>query len=42
MRDLYCGEVNESHIGQELTLCGWINKKQLLVTASLADNHFKV
>ena len=42
MGELYCGELNESHIGQELTLCGWINKKQLLVTASLADNPFTV
>ena len=28
MRDLYCGEVNESHIGQEVTLCGWVNKRR--------------
>jgi len=28
MRSLYCGEVNESHIGQEITLCGWVNKRR--------------
>ena len=28
MRTLYCGEVNESHIGQEVTLCGWVNRRR--------------
>ncbi|MFT8229804.1 MAG: aspartate--tRNA ligase [Enterobacterales bacterium] len=25
MRNIYCGEVNESHIGQVITICGWID-----------------
>lgn len=37
MRDLYCGEVNESHIGQELTLCGWINKRRDLGAVIFLD-----
>ena len=28
MRSLYCGQVNESNIGQEITLCGWVNKRR--------------
>lgn len=26
MRTAYCGQLNSSHIGLEVTLCGWINK----------------
>ncbi|MGK2896997.1 MAG: aspartate--tRNA ligase [Candidatus Makana argininalis] len=26
MRTLYCGDINLSNIGQEVTLCGWVNK----------------
>ncbi|TAA47729.1 aspartate--tRNA ligase [Corallincola spongiicola] len=28
MRSHYCGEVNESLIGQEVTLCGWVNRRR--------------
>ncbi|CUX97002.1 aspartate--tRNA ligase [Candidatus Hoaglandella endobia] len=26
MRTVYCGQLNLAHIGQEVTLCGWINR----------------
>lgn len=28
MRSIYCGQLNESHIGQTVTLCGWVNKRR--------------
>jgi aspartyl-tRNA synthetase len=28
MRSLYCGEVNESHLDQEVTLCGWAHRRR--------------
>jgi aspartyl-tRNA synthetase len=28
MRSLYCGEVNESHLGQDVTLCGWAHRRR--------------
>jgi len=28
MRSHYCGEVNESLLGQKITLCGWVNKRR--------------
>ncbi|MGK2960131.1 MAG: aspartate--tRNA ligase [Candidatus Malihini olakiniferum] len=28
MRTEYCGQVNASHIGQEVTLCGWVNRRR--------------
>ncbi|MCV2885554.1 aspartate--tRNA ligase [Aestuariibacter sp. AA17] len=28
MRTDYCGNINASHIGQEVTLCGWVNKRR--------------
>ena len=37
MRSLYCGEVNESHIGQEVTLCGWVNKRRDLGAVIFLD-----
>jgi len=37
MRDLYCGEVNESHIGQEVTLCGWVNRRRDLGAVIFLD-----
>ena len=37
MRTLYCGEVNESHIGQEITLCGWVNKRRDLGAVIFLD-----
>jgi aspartyl-tRNA synthetase len=37
MRSLYCGEVNESHIGQEVTLCGWVNRRRDLGAVIFLD-----
>jgi len=37
MRDLYCGEVNESHVGQEVTLCGWVNRRRDLGAVIFLD-----
>ena len=37
MRSLYCGEVNESHIGQEITLCGWVNRRRDLGAVIFLD-----
>lgn len=28
MRSLYCGLVTEEHIGQEVTLCGWVHRRR--------------
>lgn len=28
MRTEYCGNLNASHIGQQVTLCGWVNKRR--------------
>jgi aspartyl-tRNA synthetase len=28
MRSHYCGAINESHIDQEVTLCGWIHRRR--------------
>ncbi|WP_018404377.1 aspartate--tRNA ligase [Marinobacter gelidimuriae] len=28
MRSHYCGEINESHIDQEVTLCGWVHRRR--------------
>ena len=37
MRTLFCGEVNESHIGQEITLCGWVNRRRDLGAVIFLD-----
>ena len=37
MRSLYCGEVNESHIGQQVTLCGWVNRRRDLGAVIFLD-----
>ena len=37
MRSLYCGEVNESHVGQEVTLCGWVNRRRDLGAVIFLD-----
>ena len=37
MRTLYCGDVNASHIGQEITLCGWVNKRRDLGAVIFLD-----
>ncbi|MFQ1016355.1 aspartate--tRNA ligase [Gilliamella sp. Occ3-1] len=28
MRTIYCGQLNASYINQEVTLCGWVNKRR--------------
>ena len=28
MRSQYCGAVNKSHVGQEVTLVGWVNRSR--------------
>ncbi|RZM73169.1 aspartate--tRNA ligase [Pseudoalteromonas rubra] len=28
MRSIYCGKLNKDHVGQEVELCGWINKRR--------------
>ena len=28
MRSIYCGQLNKSHVDQEIELCGWINKRR--------------
>ncbi|MGP0919875.1 aspartate--tRNA ligase [Serratia sp. CY81166] len=28
MRTEYCGQLNLSHVGQEVTLCGWVNRRR--------------
>ncbi|WP_411704815.1 aspartate--tRNA ligase [Edaphovirga cremea] len=28
MRTEYCGKLNLSHVGQEVTLCGWVNRRR--------------
>jgi len=28
MRSHYCGELNESHVEQEVTLCGWVHRRR--------------
>ncbi|MFZ8977665.1 MAG: OB-fold nucleic acid binding domain-containing protein, partial [Pseudohongiellaceae bacterium] len=28
MRSYYCGELNESHVDQEITLCGWVHRRR--------------
>lgn len=28
MRTEYCGELNASHVGKEVTLCGWVNRRR--------------
>ncbi|OCG55344.1 aspartate--tRNA ligase [Gilliamella sp. Choc6-1] len=28
MRSIYCGQLTASHVNQEVTLCGWVNKRR--------------
>jgi len=28
MRSVYCGELNETHLDQEVTLCGWVHRRR--------------
>ncbi|MDN3652914.1 aspartate--tRNA ligase [Thalassotalea ponticola] len=37
MRSVFCGQVNESHIGEEITLCGWVNRRRDLGAVIFVD-----
>ena len=42
MRSLYCGELNESHLDQEVTLCGWVHRRRDhggVIFVDLRDHH---
>ena len=42
MRSIYCGEVNLSHIDQEVTLCGWVHRRRDhggVIFVDLRDHH---
>ena len=28
MRSYYCGELNESHVDEEIPLCGWVHRRR--------------
>ncbi len=28
MRTHYCGELNQQHVGQQITVCGWVNRRR--------------
>jgi aspartyl-tRNA synthetase len=28
MRSYYCGELNETHVDEEVTLCGWVHRRR--------------
>ncbi len=28
MRTHYCGELNQQHVGQQITVCGWANRRR--------------
>ncbi|QHM71358.1 aspartate--tRNA ligase [Mixta intestinalis] len=37
MRTEYCGQVNLSHVGQQVTLCGWVNRRRDLGSLIFID-----
>ncbi|SFM93310.1 aspartyl-tRNA synthetase [Izhakiella capsodis] len=37
MRTLYCGQLNLSHVGQQVTLCGWVNRRRDLGSLIFID-----
>ncbi|WP_226570657.1 aspartate--tRNA ligase [Mangrovibacter yixingensis] len=37
MRTHYCGQLNLSHVGQQVTLCGWVNRRRDLGSLIFID-----
>ncbi|ARJ43395.1 aspartate--tRNA ligase [Pantoea alhagi] len=37
MRTEYCGQINPSHVGQQVTLCGWVNRRRDLGSLIFID-----
>ncbi|WP_024561046.1 aspartate--tRNA ligase, partial [Franconibacter pulveris] len=37
MRTEYCGQLNKSHVGQQVTLCGWVNRRRDLGSLIFID-----
>lgn len=37
MRTVYCGQLNQSHVGQQVTLCGWVNRRRDLGSLIFID-----
>lgn len=37
MRTEYCGQINLSHVGQQVTLCGWVNRRRDLGSLIFID-----
>lgn len=37
MRTEYCGQLNLSHVGQQVTLCGWVNRRRDLGSLIFID-----
>ncbi|RRZ95871.1 aspartate--tRNA ligase [Erwinia sp. 198] len=37
MRSEYCGQINLSHVGQQVTLCGWVNRRRDLGSLIFID-----
>lgn len=37
MRTEYCGRLNPSHVGQQVTLCGWVNRRRDLGSLIFID-----
>lgn len=37
MRTVYCGQLNATHVGQKVTLCGWVNRRRDLGSLIFID-----
>jgi aspartyl-tRNA synthetase len=37
MRTEYCGQLRKSHVGQQVTLCGWVNRRRDLGSLIFID-----
>lgn len=37
MRTEYCGQLRQSHVGQQVTLCGWVNRRRDLGSLIFID-----